>query len=92
MSPYEKLTGKKPSLKYFRVFRYASFVYIEAPKTKFHGTAHPGSLLANDDFGNYTVELLCSKKTINSVHVTFDETDFPALEINESSSSGDEEQ
>lgn len=36
------------------------------------------------------MELLGDKKAISSVHVTFDESSFPGLDIQESSSSGGE--
>lgn len=90
-SPYEKLTGQKPSLKHIRVFGCAAFVYDEHPKSKFHSTGRPRIFLGCNDHGVYTVELLAEKRTVNSVHVTFDESSFLALENMDSSSSSGED-
>ena len=88
-TPYEALTGKKPTLKYVRVFGCAAFVLNPDPKSKVHAKALPGIFLGCDDNGVYMIELLKERKLINSVHVTFDEDEFPALE-NPGYSSSDE--
>eukprot|EP00171_Calliarthron_tuberculosum_P004578 IDg4578t1 len=88
-SPYEKLTWKKPVLKHVRVFGCASFIYEHAPKSKVHARATPGILLGCNDHGVFTVERLTDGKIINSVHVSFDESVFPGLDRELSSSSGD---
>ena len=89
-SPYEKLLGTKPTLKYVRVFGCAAFVYEHDPKSKVHARAVPAVMLGCNDHGIYTVERLTDRKIINSVHVTFDEESFPKLEDSSSSSSGEE--
>lgn len=89
MSPFESITGKKPTLKHIRVFGCASFVYNETPKSKAHARAEPGIMLGCDDNGVYMVERLSDRKLLNSVHVTFDEASFPGLEDSDSSSSGE---
>ena len=88
-SPYEMLTKKKPKLKYPRVFGCAAFVKEESPKSKVHARAVPGIFLGCNDYGVYSVMLLDSNKVVNSVHVTFDESSFPGLEKESSSSSGE---
>lgn len=88
-SPYEALTGRKPTLKHVRVFGCAAFVYNEEPKSKAHAKAFPGIYLGCDDNGVYMVEMLNDKRLINSVHVSFDEDSFPGLHCSDSSSSGE---
>ena len=91
-TPYEKLTAEKPTLKHIRVFGCAAFVFNHEPKTKVHSRASPGIFPGCDDNGVYSIELLASRKLIRSVHVTFDEETFPALEqSSDESSSSDEE-
>lgn len=90
-SPYEKLTGKMPSVKHIRVCGCASFVYIKSPKSKAHTIAQPGIFISCDDNGVYKIELLGSRKCMNNVHVTFDEMSFPLLENSGSSSLGEDE-
>lgn len=88
-SPYEKLTGKKPTLKHVRTFGCAAFIYEHKPKSKVHAKASPAIMLGCNDHGVYTVELLSTNHIVNSVHVTFDETSFPGLQHSESSSTGE---
>ena len=88
-SPFEKLTGKKPMLNHVRVFGCTAFMYDHKLRSKVHARALPAIYLGSDDNGVYTVELLASRKIVNSVHVTFDETAFPGLEKDRSSSSGE---
>lgn len=89
-SPFEKLTGKKRSFKYIRVFSCAAFVYDEHPKSKFHSTGRPGTMLECTYHGTYAMELLENKQTVESIFVTFDKHSFPALEsMNSLSSSGE---
>lgn len=88
-SPFEKLTGEKPTLRHARVLGCAAFVYEHEPKSKVHARAAPAIMLGCNDHGVYTVERLTDSKIINSVHVTFDESCFPKLELSESSSSGE---
>lgn len=91
-SPYEKLTSEKPKLKFIRIFGCSTFVYNENLKSKFHATPRPGIMLGFDDNGVYTVELFPSRKPVNTVHVIFDETTFPALEKTDSSASSSEDE
>lgn len=87
ISPYEKLTAQKPRLTVMRVFGCSAFVYNENPKSKFHSTGQAGIMLGCNDQGVYTVELVASKQTVNSVHVKFDELSFPGLNHPDSDSS-----
>lgn len=91
-SPFEKLTGEKPTLNHIRVFGCAAFVYDENPKSKFHSTGRPGIMLGWNNHGVYTAELMETKQTVTSVHVTFDESSFPALDNLESSTSSREDE
>lgn len=86
-TPYETLTGKQPTLKHAKVFGCSAFVYNHSPKTKVHGRASPAIFLVCNDHGVFTVERMTDGKIINSVHVTFDEESFPALDKSDSSSS-----
>eukprot|EP00171_Calliarthron_tuberculosum_P019463 IDg19463t1 len=88
-SPYEKLTGKKPTLKHVRTFGCAAFIYEHEHKSKVHAKAAPAIMLGCNDYGIYTVELLDNHRIVNSVHVTFDEGSFPGLDLSASSSSGE---
>lgn len=90
--PYEKLTGRKPSLKHVRIFGFTAFVYDENLMSKFHSTGRPGIMLGYNDHGVYTVELPETRKTANYVHVTFDKSSFPELDDMESSSSSGEDE
>lgn len=91
-SPYKKLAGQKPSLKRVKVFGCEAFVYDENSKSKFHSTGRPGIFLGCNDHGVYTIELLSDRCAVNSVHATFDESNFPALEnMDPLSSSGEDE-
>ncbi len=92
-SPFEKLTGNKPTLRHVRVFGCSAFVYNHDPATKVHARSMPGIFLGCNDHGVYAVELITSRKLVNSVHTTFDEDTFPALEgLGTTSSSEDEEE
>lgn len=91
MSPIEKLTGKKPNLRYARPFGCAAFGYESKPKSKVRSRAVPGLMMGCTDHGIYTVELLSNGKIVKSVHVKFDEASFPALDRDDSSSSNDGE-
>lgn len=62
-----------------RVFGWSAFVYNESPESKFHSTGQPCIMLGCSDYEVYTVELVVSKRTTNSVHVTFDESSFSGL-------------
>lgn len=88
-TPFEHLTGEKPSLKHVRVFGCAAFVYDHFMKSKVNARAIPAIMLGCNDYGVYTVERLTDRKIINSVHATFDETNFPAFELSDSSRSGE---
>lgn len=88
-SPYERLTGEKPTLKHVRTFGCAAFVYEHQPKSKVHAKAAPAIMLGCNDHGVYTVERLDDHRIVNSVHVTFDESSFPGLDHSASSSSGE---
>lgn len=88
-SLFEKLSGKKPTLKHVRPFCCASFVYNERPTSEVHARATPGIFLGCDDNGVYMVKTLTDGKLLNSANVTFDESDFPGLENSDSSSSGE---
>lgn len=89
-SPFETLTGKKPTLKYCRVFGCSAYVYVEKPQSKVHARSIEGIFLGCDDNGVYLVESLIDRKLLNSVHVTCDESSFPALDNSDSSSSGED--
>lgn len=91
-SPFEMLTGRKPTLKHCRVFGCSAFVYTEKPKSKIHARSIEGIFLGCDDNGVYLVESLNDRRLLNSVHVTVMESDFPHLEKSESSSSGEDEE
>lgn len=80
------MTRKLPFLKHVCVIGCAAFVYNESLKPKVHATEQPGIFLSCDGNGVYTVELLASRKCVNSAHLTFDKTSFPALENSECSS------
>lgn len=90
-SPYELLTKKKPSLNHIRVFGCAAFLYNHHRTSKVHGRGIPGIHLGGNDNGVYIVECLGNRKLVSSVHVTFDESCFPALENPESSSEDESE-
>lgn len=66
-----------------------AFVYNEHPLSKVHARAQPGVLLGCSDHGVYRVQLLPSRKIVESVHVAFNEDCFPALETDSSSSNGE---
>lgn len=87
-SPYELLTNQKPPLHHIRVFGCAAFVYNEEPKSKVHARAKPAIYLGSDDYGVHTCEIIPERKIVQCKHVTFDESSFPALEFDSSSSSG----
>lgn len=72
ISRYDKLTGKRPNLKYAHPFRCAAFVYTETPKSKLHARAHFAIMLGCNDHGVYTIEKLTDEKITNSVYGTFD--------------------
>lgn len=91
-SPFEKMTGNRPSLKNIRIFECAAFALNDNPNSKVHATAQLGLLLGCNGHGTYKVELLASKRTVDTVYLTFDETAFPNLENTDSSSSGEEGQ
>lgn len=76
-SPYEKLTKKKPNLSKIRPFGCAACVYDHEPKSKLHPRALAGILLACEDNGVYTVEIIEDRHIIRSVHVKFDEAQYP---------------
>lgn len=76
---------KMPTFPHAKVFECAAFVYNTEPKSKAHSRAEPGIFVGLNDHGVYLVELLGSKKLVTSVHVTFDEESFPALEKDSSS-------
>ena len=86
-SPFEKLTEKKPTLHYARPFACAAFIYEHSPASKVHSRAAPAILLGCNDHGVYTVECLKDGKIVNSVHVNFDEQNFPGLDNDASESS-----
>jgi len=89
-SPFEALTKSQPTLHHIRVFGCAAFVYDEDPKSKVHSRANPAIYLGSNDDGIFTCEIISTRKIVESRHVSFDESSFPALEIEESSSSEDE--
>ena len=79
-SPYYLITGKKPSLKYMRVFGCAAYV-LRLPRTggKFAPRADEGTLLGSDEHGIYTILVESESelpRIIKSRHVTFDEDRF----------------
>lgn len=80
MSPYEKLTGRKPKLIHVRVFGCTAFVYEEAPRSKIHARVSPSIFLECNDYRVYIVQPLTDMKIINSVHVNFSEPSFLGLE------------
>lgn len=75
-SPYEKWTGRKPSLKHLRVFACAALIYNPAPKSKEHGRAFTVLLLGFTDHDLYPVQRIADEKIVNTVHVRFDESVF----------------
>lgn len=92
-SPFEKLTGKKPLLKYVGGFGCRASVYNEQPKLKFYSNGRPDLMLECTDHGEYPKKLLHNMKTVEWGHVPFGKTSFPALERrNSSNSSGEDEQ
>ena len=76
-------------MKHVRVSGCVAFIYYSNPKSKVHVRASPGIMLGCNDYGVYTVERITDGKIVNSVHVTFDEENFPGLEKDDSSSSGE---
>lgn len=88
-NPFGKLTAKFPSLGHVRVFGCAAFVYNSAPPSKFHAKATPGIYLGVDDHGVYAVETIPDRRLQYSMHITFDESSFPALLQEESSFEND---
>lgn len=88
-SPFEKLPGKKPTLKHIRVFGCCAFVYNEKPCSKVHARGLPGIFLGYDDNGVYMVESFTDGKLMNSVNVPFDESTFPGIDNSNPSSSGE---
>lgn len=88
-SPFERLNGNNPTLKYVRVFGCAYFIIKHAPKSKLYYKAAAAILLNRNDHGLHTVECLTDGKIINSIHVVFDESVFLALDRAETSRSGE---
>lgn len=89
-SPFEKLTGRKPTLKHIKGFRRAAYIYNEHPKSKFHSSAEPGIFPSCNNSGLFTVEPLIDRKVLNPVHVAFGEDSFPGLEMEDYSLSGEQ--
>lgn len=88
-SPFENLTGKKPTLKHVRLFGCPAVVYNERPKSNMHARGMPGIFLGCDDHGVYMVQTLQEGKLLNSAHANFDETAFPKMDKSDSSCSGE---
>lgn len=59
--------------------------------SKFETQAETGILLGCDDYGEYTVEIIKTRKIIHSVHVKFDEDFFPAYDLEEAQTNEIEE-
>lgn len=78
MSPFEKLTGKRPNIRHIRQFGCAAFVYKANSESKLHQKSEKEILLACYDHGVYGIELLSNEKVINSAHVKFDEGNLPS--------------
>jgi hypothetical protein len=79
-TPFELLTGARPSLKNIRVFGCAAFVLRMPQSSKLQPRADEGTLLECGEHGIYKV-LVCSDdaapRIVESRHVTFDESSFP---------------
>ncbi len=82
MSPVEKLTGERPSLKHLRVWGCACYVYI--PRTQRAKLDSPGVKCIFVGYQEGTKGYRCynaeTGRVIVSRDVTFDETDFPGKE------------
>jgi hypothetical protein len=79
MSPFEKLYGRKPSVKKFRPFGCLAYVcQHESKRKKLDSKSIPYILLATLEHGNYRVYDLATKKVYVSRHVVLSETEFPA--------------
>jgi hypothetical protein len=80
LTPFEMLTGERPSLKNIRVFGCAAFVLRMPQSSKLQPRADQGTLLECVEHGIYNI-LVCSDDTaphiMESRHVTFDESSFP---------------
>lgn len=54
-----------------------------------HARASSGIFVGCNDYGVYTAQRIIEMKIVNSVHIKFDENDYPGLENSESSGSGE---
>merc|ERR1712216_99255 len=77
-SPFEMLTGQKPSWKYFRVFGCRTWVFIpKAQRKKWDPRAKLGIFVGfSDSASAYLVRVPADNKTYGSVHCIFDESAF----------------
>jgi hypothetical protein len=79
-TPFELLTGARPSLKNIRVFGCAAFVLRMPQSSKLQPRADEGTLLECGEYGTYKV-LVCSDDAashiVESRYVTFVESSFP---------------
>lgn len=90
-SPFQKLTGAKPTLKYLRVFGCAAFVLDRDPNTKLSPRALKGLFLGCTDNGIFKIMLLDNRKIILSPNVKFDEDSFPGLNFDDVSTDGSDD-
>ena len=84
-TPYEKLTGKKTTMKHIRVSGCAAFVFDEKPRSKLSQRGQPGIYFSSDDYGKHRILLLKEDKIGHSGNVKYYEKSFPAREWDESS-------
>ena len=76
-SPYQKLTGQRPSAKHWKPFVCKAFVYVpKANRDSMSPAARPGILLGCLPHGIFRV-LTEDGRIFESLHVTFDETKYP---------------
>ena len=83
-TPFEALTGNKPSLKHVKVFGCAAYVLRKPRGTKFEPRAHEGVYLETLKHGVYRVLIMEEDdipRIVESRHVTFDEVRFPGASM-----------
>ena len=85
-TPYEIMNNKKPTLKYFHVFGAKCFVLKDGNdhRGKFEAKAHE-AIFVGYSRRSYRVYIIGQHHVKESVNVTFDDTKFPNIQIEDAS-------
>ena len=85
-TPYEIMNNKKPTLKYFHVFGAKCFVlkYGDDRRGKFEAKEHE-AVFVGYSRRSYRVYIIGQHQVKESVNVTFDNTKFPNIQIEDAS-------